>query len=540
MDGVSVSKLSRDIGVPVTRLLQHLNEVGCSVERKSDLVTGKQQLLLRNRLHEIESVAVRKKAVSLEDLRNATTLLELNNLLTQSITKHQIHALIKEKNLDVVINLILDLNRRRDQELLAAAMLGRLAAVLRGGERASLVFHRVNEVISREPPSIETLEDGDGRTKAYAAAALCQIDTPWIPKYLAREAVLIDTADNARRELLTECLRRESSISKWVSAIAAQAVQLREIPPVRRQNRIRRIFDSMRQVVQQWRGDVGSDAGVRLAESLRAFLRPMKLNELDESKLFAIADSLISILCRVIELRFSTALDADTYQLIDQGKKTFGAGLWGRFVRASNILPELRTSLLESALVLARQNRTDKQISTVLAASYTSYPQASRAIGRHLKTAQDLDPDIARWWSKIGKVSDSKSPVQQKVGNTEDSQIGALLIQVDRNRDAMEKIERAVVPGLEISDNVLASTVRKAVKRYRDIDQTVRRLARLRKLRKKDSVGEIVEYNPLEHELLEGHRTGVRSVKIVREGILKDFGGRVKTLVKPWVEAVGD
>lgn len=533
MDGVSVSKLSRDIGVPVELLMNHLNQIGCKVTNERDLVTGRQQLLLLEHLRKIESRSRRKNSVTLSDLENASTLLELNDLLTQAMTRQQIQALIKGRNLDVVVNLTLALYRRGEQELLVAAMLARLAAVARG-DRAQTVLTRVRDVLTDEPPSIETLEDGD--TKAYAATALSQVDKPWLLPYSIREALLIDSADNARRQLLLATLHRQGSIANWISPITSQAALLQQLPPTTRQRRIRRIFGIMRFVAQRWQGDIGSDVGAQLSTCLYAFLSPMNLADLDEEVLFPATDHLMSILTRVIELRYSTALHAETYEIIGQGKRTFGAGLWGRFMRASNSLPVVRRSLLESALVLARQNRTDKQISTTIVSTYTSHPQACRAVSKHLEIAHDLDPEVKRWWSNLGKVTGSKRPVEQKFGNSEDSLIGSLLIAVDRNRDTMEKVGRAVVPLLEISDEVLALTVNKGVKRFRDIDQTARRLARMRKLSKTDEVGKRVDYNPLKYELVGGHRPGVRWVKVIRDGVQKDFGGKVKTLVKPWVE----
>jgi len=66
--------------------------------------------------------------------------------------------------------------------------------------------------------------------------------------------------------------------------------------------------------------------------------------------------------------------------------------------------------------------------------------------------------------------------------------------------------------------------------------QIARRLARMRKLTTTSLRGARVEYNPLEHEMLGGHQPGVRKVKVVRDGVQKEFAGKVKTLVKPWVE----
>jgi len=61
-------------------------------------------------------------------------------------------------------------------------------------------------------------------------------------------------------------------------------------------------------------------------------------------------------------------------------------------------------------------------------------------------------------------------------------------------------------------------------------------LARIRKLSNTDIKGKTVDYNMLEHDMLGGHQAGISKVRVVKEGIRKNYGGRIKTLVKPWVE----
>ncbi len=57
----------------------------------------------------------------------------------------------------------------------------------------------------------------------------------------------------------------------------------------------------------------------------------------------------------------------------------------------------------------------------------------------------------------------------------------------------------------------------------------------MRKLGRMDLKNSILEYNPLQHEMVGGHKLGIRKVKVVRDGIQKDFGGKIKVLVKPRV-----
>ena len=222
--------------------------------------------------------------------------------------------------------------------------------------------------------------------------------------------------------------------------------------------------------------------------------------------------------------------------LFEQGKRILGPGVWARFLARSVNISTIRTALLEAALILARQNRTDKRLVTVLRSCYASRPQISAAVNRHFRDAGDLIPDVAEFWIKVGEVTGTRQ-VEQKVGNTEDQQIGALLLEVESRKEVMNKLGRAVAPIIEISDPVMASTVRRAAQGYEEIAQIVRRLGRIRKLTPAGRMGERIEYDSRIHQMVGGHRPGVRQVRVIRDGILKEFGGRKRTLVKAWVQA---
>ncbi len=538
----TVKELAQNAGVPVTKVMERLKKAGEPVESENEVLNNDQNLLflrIKDSILEEEQpdnlkAIASKDKITIKDIQGAESLRELNYLLTQAMAKLKIQGLIKGDSLDTVIDSILELAEASpvDEELLAMAMLGRLAAVARG--RRTVVTDRVSEILTMEPLSIESLDDGDA--KLYASSMLRYVSQPWVSEYSHREAILIDTADNARRELLSACLEREECISDWLNSITALASKVTQIESLEsRLKRVRRIFASISDVAYRWKGEVGNNIGDALAGCQQAFLKTKLLDE-DQELIFETLDNLMSVLRRVIELRFSMAMHAKTYSIIEAGKKLIGPGIWGRYVDQSDEIKGLRVSLLEASLVLARQGRTDRNIMAVLVALYTSRPQVKSAVKKHFADARDLDPDVMEWWSNAGDVSERKRKVEQSVGNNEDSQIGALLIEVESNRDAMDKVGRAVVLYLEISEPVLASTVRKAVSGYTDIAQIAGRLARMRKLTKTDLKGGPIEYNPMEHEMLGGHKPGIRRIQVVREGVKKNFSGKIKTLVKPWVE----
>ncbi len=484
--------------------------------------------------------------ISLDQICSAQSLDKLNQLLTKAMAGKKIQALIRDDNLNVVVKAVMGFVRNHDgrDKLLAAAILGRLAAVARS--RGSHVLKQIPEIITKEPPSLDILSDKQlgnenkdsdlGKIKNYAAQSLRCLDTDWLPNYCLREAVNIDTSENARRELLNIALEKYGNTTEWINAIAVHADLLKPIVSYEaRLKRVRRLFSAILEQLQQWQGELGDDPGESLEKLFTNFMRE-KSSDIENDLLFDILNCNLAMLLRLIELRFSIAFYAKTYTVIEKSKRIVGTGKWNDFLFKSNEIGNLRICLLEAALVLARQDQTDGGIIAVMTSAYSSHSQVCSAIKHHFKSALDLDPECSEWWHSAGNPSWSRHEVKHEFRNTEDEQIGALLIEVESSREAIKELEHTIVPLLEISDSVLASTVGKSIRGYSQIVQTVHRLAKMRKLGKTDLKDMVLQYNRSEHEMLGGHQSGVRRVKVIRDGITKMFGGRKKTLVKAWVE----
>jgi hypothetical protein len=532
VEGTTVKKLAKNLKVSAHDLLRDLLEAGVRVESIDSVVSSREQLALISSLNRKKSEATSSGEVSVDDLASAGDLQALNSLLTRAMAERSIQSLIREQNLRVVVDLVLA-KTEPDSQLFASAVLGRLAAVARG--REEIVFERADQVFSIEPPSLEVL--GDGEEKQYASELLAYVTADWVSQYSFRESLAIDTADNARRELLFANLKRSNSLAAWIEGATSVATELDQLAtPDQRARRVKRISAVMQEIAERWKGDVGEQIGEHLARFATAILPARVLSADDQAAIYETLNSIVAMLARAIERQFSNALYADTFDVLVRLRKAMGLGPWLRFLEVSSSIEEVRAVLLEASLVLARQNKTDSKMMLALQSCYATKQQAASAVARRFKLAPDVDPEIAKWWQGGRTKSTNSQDTEHKIGNSEDSQIGILLMEVESNRDAMEKLGRAVVPMLDISDPVLASTVKKAVDGFEMVAQTARRLARMRKLTQLDQRGERLEYNPLEHEMLGGHRAGVRTVKVVRDGVQKDFGGKIKTLVKPWVE----
>ncbi|MEM1189961.1 MAG: hypothetical protein AAGI72_15625 [Pseudomonadota bacterium] len=472
----------------------------------------------------------------LDFIQSANNLRGVNQLLTQVMAKQKIQALIKDENLALICDSVMDLALAGDGDddenrLLAAAVLGRLSAVARARDAA--VFARISELFDSEPLPIESLADGD--EKYYASLSFAAIEANWLVDYCHRQSVLIDTSEKARRVLLSVALREAGSLSDyWQQSLSAMGELGGIESSETRYKRIRRITSAAGETVREWQGEVGTDSGLALANWFAALVKSGK-KDVEEELLTDILDEALTMLLRVIELRFSNALLAPTYSMLDSARDAFGSQRWTDLLRGSRNIDKVRTALKEAALVLARQGTTDPELIEVLSIAYYSLSQVMPAITSHFAEARDLDPETKTWWEQGGKIKKSQRNVSHQMGNTEDQQIGSLLINVQDSKTVMQKLERAVVPFLEISDPPLAETVKKAAGSYSEIALAARQLATMRKLKHMGLKGAVLEYNALQHEMLGGHQLGVRKIKVERDGIQKEFGGKIKVLVKPRV-----
>lgn len=532
MDGVSARKLARDRGMSLERLMAQLKEAGIAVSNEDDLISGNDQLKLLQQVRSSEDKDQPGKEVTLNAIESATDLRELNQLLTQAMAGRKIQTLIRESNLDTVVEKVMELNLESDDELLAAAILGRLAAVARGREK--VVFERADEIFIQTPGSIETLEDGDA--KSYAATVISHCSDPWTREYSYREALAIDSADNARRELLAANLAREPSLANWLAALSEHTGRLKEVSKIEaRHRRVRRLALALADIVGQWRGDLGDDPGGKLS----GLMKSVYAHGMDGAEFSVIAegmDSLLVVLRRCIELRFSMALYPELYAILVDGRRTLGAGLWGRYLERSQTLAEVRSALLEASLVLARQDKFDNDMMAVLRAAFSSRAQMTNAITRHFADSKDLDPTVAEWWCKGGGGDGDKEQKAQRIRNSEDEKIGELLLKVEESQSVIEKLRSGVLPILQPLNPVLTKTVAQAVSDYREMAQVIRSLSRMRQLKPAGLRSERIEYNRRLHDMEGGHRSGVRHVHVVRDGVEKTFAGKTRMLVKPTVK----
>lgn len=463
-------------------------------------------------------------AITLDELLSSNSLQELNDQLTSAMAEKAIQAVLKEDDAPLrIARAVMAMPQSSDgrDSLIAAAALMRLAAVTRG-ERSKSVESLVDGLFGDTAPTspIDGLPDAD--TKSYAAQSLAFVSQPWVSDFAIDQALQIDSADNARQSLMENALRRHGDVSVWLVAVGAHTGALTGIEnPESQTRRARRVIGAMELTLRAVDDvEVGIEPGNALADCVRRLL-PSNVRQIDSSLVNPIFESSLRLLSRVIELRFSYALSAETYALLGQAKRTVGNGPWGRFLDSSEGIRRVRGLLKESVMILARQQRTDKEICNALLASWSSRPQIEAALHKHLASAPDVDSEIAKYWISVGTSIESRRKVEHRIGNSEDEQIGELLIQVDANKAYVDKMDGSTIALVGTLDACSAATLTNVSNGYKQLVGVVHRLAKTRRLEKTSLLGKRVEYNPRVHDMEGGHRSGIRNVVVVRDGIEK-------------------
>jgi hypothetical protein len=492
------------------------------------------------KLHEpVSQVSEKTMAIKATNrVSDATTLRELDAYLTEVMAKQQIQTILKDSDLlDSVLAAVERLSDGTDgtESLTALAVLGRLFAVARGKDEEGRIHTLALSLAKKEPPSFEVLADADEKT--YAAQVLSWVGEDWVVGYAAKEAVKIDVGEPARRKLLEVVVKGEGSIASALRTCASACSPLDLISnPESRAKRAKRISGALVDILQAQRNQPGDLPGAALSK-LASTLLPTAKQSVADDIAFGITDDLLALLVRIIELRFSLALEAATYDVLATCRRSLGRDVWMRFLRHSVQAEQVSVSLHEAALVRARQGRTDADLVSALLVIHGDRATLTRRLGHHFPSTLELDPGIKSWWVSGGvRAAHVDKEIAQPLSVTEDQRIGEALIVIEAIDPSIRYIASTVAPELEFSNPQAAAALTRVASSFKTLAQNFRQLARMRRLRLTEMNGEPIEYNPSQHEMLGGHLDGVRQVKVIRNGIEKQYPNRSAILVKPWVE----
>jgi hypothetical protein len=470
----------------------------------------------------------------IKSLLAAPDLPHLNELLTQLMAERRLQGVLADGGLELILGRIgqLAVAGAAVEKMMGVASLARLAAVARGSQQ--LILSKAVDLVPERPAPLNSLGSADERF--YFASCLSAIPGDWVLPYCIDQAITEETSEKTRSELLKIALAQANDVSMMLSMLTTPISQL-EISSEGRLKRARRILVTLHAQLSIKDHNCGDDIGksiTSLAKAVFKNTKPVAVSDLSQD----VFDGLLELALAAIRSRFSLALKPETFDVLRVLRRLVDRSSWRQYLNTSPAVSRARICLLESSLILARQNKTDNTFMGLLVIVYVDRGFLRSPMEKYFEHATDIELDVRTWWISLGKSSVGEQEIEQKLDINVDHQIGALLIEIEAAGDAMDKLVSDIVPMLEISDPILAPTMKKAYGNYNEVSRVTRQLAKMRRLELVRDTGKILEYNPSQHEMIGGHRSGIRNVRVIRDGVQKDFGGRVKTILKSWVESI--
>jgi hypothetical protein len=423
---------------------------------------------------------------------------------------------------------------RPESRLLALAAMLRIAAV------SKAIRERVQSTLEALPaeglPPGDLLDDADDRY--YVACVWRYTQAPWMGKFLAQLAVREESGENARIEALTGLLASTGSIA---SSIECLRVELRQVTFTTQKRgdslgrRVRKVSEQLCKAMNAVDVVPGVRPGNELAALVdEAFRTTRGPDSIEVSE--GVADAVATLVDGIVRGNFSLATESETYAPLEAVKRWFSNDEWQRHAGKSKPFAAVARDVEQGIRILVRAGRTDDRLFQSLAIAAGSQDAArSIAVGMASDTA-GLAEDVRRWL--VGSPAKRQSEfAAENLRRDEDELLAALMLDVKTVSGHLGPIGDDVLPELMILAPRLAPTLARLLALLSSVVSTMDLLASRRNLIARGGVGEVVEFAPLEHQMVGGDRPGVRLVRLLSP-VVESGGaeGRARIVRKALVE----
>jgi hypothetical protein len=215
--------------------------------------------------------------------------------------------------------------------------------------------------------------------------------------------------------------------------------------------------------------------------------------------------------------------------------KGFG---WEDFIRGSTGGRTLSQDIEWALEILARAGQPDNQLFDYFALAVGSEREARLRANTIVQRNPGLAEDVAAWLG--GRVVPRKSTLgSESQYQKADELLAGVLIQQQAIVSATDQLKRDVLSRLRIMDEKSAAAIGVWIDQLGALVAVIETLVTMRGLSLVGSIGDVVEFSALEHELTDPERFGVRTVRIVRPMVVAQAAVNLRRVVqKALVEPV--
>jgi len=462
--------------------------------------------------------------------------------LRRAVADKSIHALGKDadfvRGIEELVGDLLAESPASATRTAALAALGRVYATNKVKKLDPSLRDAIRTLLV-DPLGIADVEDGDDRYYILVGERLS--GAAWIPEHLALVAVEEESHENARREAVLGLIEKTSDIEAALRLLA-QAMRAwlptTESPADSAAKRAKRLLAAIGEILLTYESDAECEPGRALGALLVA---TVKGGVNPSPKVIAeMAPQAFATVHALVRSRFSLAAEPSTYDAVRAVRDLFPRDGWARWLSDSQnqaAKSALRRDVIQALTLLVKQGTCDDALFTQLVLVCGSREIAREDARRIAATVRGLAPDVQSWLTtgERGQPAQKQAPQSTLAVESqmlrEDVLIARLLRDVARFASTGALLRERLLPELEVVAPQYVRNVESILSQAQMIEQGVGRIGDRRGLRLRGHAGDVEEYVPSEHQLVdEAQGAAVRRVRLV-EPVVERVGPDAVTVV---------
>ena len=378
----------------------------------------------------------------------------------------------------------------------------------------------------------------DVRDRLYAAKSWRVIPNAWHVDDLAAAGACEESGETVRKECIEGVFELAGGIEEAIIALRKALLALRfdtKKPSDSLGRRLNRVLAVSASAISRSHKPVGKNAGREfrrlLDEAFRATGPPSS-----PTVRTAVVEQAVAVTHSIVRADFSQGGKAETYEALLVVKSWFSPHEWEEICESSSAVSRVRADVKKALLFLASVGKTDELLRKALV-TVAGSPERADSICRTMAIDQPGIPDEVRdWLAGVSERIQSDSVVESQERSI-DEVLAELLIAMTRLSRASEVVQSEVLPDVSI---VLPQSEQALSRLTGMADAMASKLSlalKWRSLRIRGTVGQEVEFSPVEHQFSSsGAPTRrVRLLSPVVERISED--GLPRVVLKAAVEA---
>ena len=459
--------------------------------------------------------------------------------LINLIKAKQLHKVVSTESLQRGLERLAGAVRDDSEDagrLLAVATLQRAAASAPPIRKA--ITSLMRDVVTGPLSNLHELADVDDRL--YAAKSWRVVPSAWRLDVLATAAAREESGEAVRRECVEAVVELADDASEAISVLRKALVAVRfetKKPGDSLGRRLTRVLGALTAVLSGVDKPVGENAGREMSELLDRGFRVVGRPE-SVAVRTAVVEQVALLTHTIVRVDFSHADRDKTYEALSVVSEWFAAHEWQEMCMSSKAISRVSQDLQKSLLSLARRGETDNRLRHALANAAGSRQKANAICRRMAIEHPGIPDDVRDWLAGVSKRTSIASAVESQERSI-DEVLAELHIVMTRLTRAADRVRSDVLPEVSI---VLPQQERALSRLAGLVEAMANKLSlavKWRSLRLRGTVGEEVEYSPVEHRLDAGVRSRhVRLLTPVVERISED--GVPRVVLRAAVEPVSN